>query len=280
MNSPGVNPHRVSQAHVDWLEARFSARDWAILGTVNRLRLATGQHLERLHFAELAGRSRAVSRWRVLARLVEWRVLVPLDRRIGGSLKGSAQTVFAVDSAGTRLLRHRSNEQSNRRPVRRPGLPGERFVRHTLAVTDLYVQLVVQSRGGGFTLADFAAEPSCWWPDGQGGWLKPDAYAVLSSQDFDEHVWLEVDLATESLPALRRQLLAYLDFVHRGERGPAAVVPRVLVAVPHKARVQAVADLVAGLPAPAAELFVLNKHEDAVQTLTALVAEPPEADPV
>lgn len=37
----------------------------------------TGSQLERLAFMDLVGRSRSVVRWRVLKRLVDWRVLVP-----------------------------------------------------------------------------------------------------------------------------------------------------------------------------------------------------------
>jgi hypothetical protein len=67
---------------------------------------------------------------------------------------------------------------------------------------------------------------------------------------------VEVDLATESLPTLRRKLLSYLDVVERGQLGPANLVPRVLVSCISPARTEAVRSVIARLPEPATDLFV------------------------
>jgi hypothetical protein len=88
-------------------------------------------------------------RWRVLKRLVDWHILLPLPRRVGGSLRGSARLAYALDTAGERLLRLRRNLRRDEERIRRPGTPGERFVQHTLAVTELFVQLVERSRRDG-----------------------------------------------------------------------------------------------------------------------------------
>src|SRR5579859_6901271 len=92
--SDRAGPQRVRAAYVQWVAERLSERDWAIVEIVNRLRLVRGDHLERLFFSDLAVGSRVVSRGRVLRRLVAWRVLDVLPRRIGGDRRGSSASVF------------------------------------------------------------------------------------------------------------------------------------------------------------------------------------------
>jgi hypothetical protein len=259
----GRPPQRVRISHVEWVADRLSDRDRAIIGTINRLRIATGLQLERLHFTDLSGRSRNVKRWQVLKRLVDWRVLMPLTRRIGGPLHGSAKLVYALDSAGQALAAFDANRQAVAMQVRRPGPPGERFVAHTLAVSELYVRLTEIAARRAFQLTAFDAEPACWVRSGLGGWLKPDAYAVLSSDDYDDALWIEVDRATEHLPTLRRKLVSYLDFMQRGQLGPGGIMPRVLLTVPGEGRLDAVRSLLAHLPAPADRLFHLAQESDA-----------------
>lgn len=86
-----------------------------------------------------------------------------------------------------------------------------------------------------------------------------------------EHWWIEVDLATESLPTVKRKLLAYLDFVERGQLGPGNLVPRVLVSAVTPVRCAALRSVIARLPAPAADLFVaLSDHEAAAHLVQSL----------
>ena len=254
---------RVRSGHLAWLADRLGARDQAVMATLNQVQLATGHDLERLHFADLAeGRSRVVSRSRTLARLVRWRVLMALPRRVGGTGQGSTVTVYALDTAGIRLL----HEQYRHDPavrVRRPGVPGERFVKHVLATTGLYVDLVEADRAGRLVLREFRAEPR--WPDGLGSWLRPDAYAVVSRAGVDQLWWVEVDLATESLPTIRRKLRAYVDFWQRGGLGPRGVMPRVLVTVPSERRAADICDERRTLGPLAGELVRVVLHRDAIQ---------------
>ncbi len=263
MSPAGSGPQRVRAGHVAWVAERMSARDWAIVQTVNRLRLVTGWQLERLHFAELVGRSRAVSRWRVLKRLCDWRVLMAMSRRVGGSLRGSTKLAFALDSAGQRLLQLPRHGGTSGVVVRRPGVPSERFKEHSLAVSELYVCLVELACSQAFTLGTFLAEPACWWPDGRGGRLEPDAYVSVSTAKVTDHWWVEVDRDQESLPTMRRKLMVYLEFLHSGQVGPGGVMPRVVVMVPNERRREAVRGVVALLPGVAGELFVVARQEGA-----------------
>lgn len=138
---------------------------------------------------------------------------------------------------------------------------------HTLAVSELYVALVERSHIGQFELDDFQTEPAAWVRDGLGGWLKPDAFAKLRAGTVHDYWWLEADLATESLPTVRSKLLAYLDFVARGQLGPDDIVPRVLVGVPGKARLTAVQRIVNTLPPPADHMFRVAELSNAATVM-------------
>ncbi len=254
-------PGRVRAAHVEQMREAMSGREWAALRAVAKLRLVTGKQLERLCFAEDLGEaSRAVVRRRVLGRLVRARVLTTLVRRIGGVHAGSAGLVYHLDTAGLRLLAAEST-------ARRMDPPGERYMRHVLAVSELYVALVERAREGEFRLVRFAAEPASWWPDGRNGLLKPDASIRVANEDHHDSWWAEVDLATESLPTLGRKLTAYLDFYNRGQLGPGKIMPWVLVTAPNAKRYSDIVRLIRQLPRQADELFTVAVHNDAAEVI-------------
>ena len=133
MSGIGRGRQRVRLPHVEQLMQTLSARDWSIIQTVCHLRLVSGDQLERLHFSDLSIHSQSVMRWRVLKRLTDARVLLPLERRIGSAQHGSAGLCYTLDSAGQRLVQLRANMEAPDERLRRPRLPGERFVAHTLA---------------------------------------------------------------------------------------------------------------------------------------------------
>lgn len=224
-----------------------------------------GEGIGRLHFADLSPVSRDRTRRRVLRRLVSWRVLRTLDRRVGGVRAGSDGLVFALDTAGVWLTRLHHADDAGAAP-RRPSQPGAAFTSHILAVTALYVGLVEQARQQPVEVRQFLAEPACWLPDNAGGYLKPDAYTVLAAGHRDEW-WIEVDQVTEAMPRLRRKLLTYLDYANTGGIGPAGVLPRVLITTPTPHRCRAIGDLITGLPPPAMQFFETCTHATAIDHL-------------
>ena len=253
---------RAGAAHLAWVGERLSDRDRSVVVTLSRLRLASGRQLERLHFAAgLAPQSGPVVRRRVLSRLAspEWRVLITFERRIGGARAGSAGLVFALDTTGHQLMDTAGLH-------RRPNVPTERFWRHLLDVTELYVQLI--ERAGEFDLTTYTTEPACWWRDSYGAWLKPDAYLTLTTSDLEDDWWIEVDRATESLPTLRRKLMTYVEFARTGQRGPSGVVPRVLITVPSRERALAVQRVINRLPAPATDFIYVTEFDGAAKILS------------
>lgn len=256
MSRAAGRPARVRMPYVEQLAERLSSRDWMILLTLNRVRIATGLQLERLHFSELTGRSRSVKRADVLKRLVDAGVLTSFERRIGTAIRGSAQQRYLLDTAGSHLAQLHFIRESLKTRVRRPRVPGDRFIKHALAVTELYVELVERVRLATFVLGEFQVEADAYWPDGLGGWVKMDAFVRLERGDTADYWWYEADMATEDLDTtIRKMLLTYIDFVQRGQLGPDGVVPRVLIGVPTDKRREAVQDVIDELPSPADALF-------------------------
>jgi hypothetical protein len=257
---------RLRQAGIERLADQLSDRDRAIIRDLARVRVLTGSQLSRLHFTDLSPSSRDRTRRRVLARLVDLGIVTTLARRTGGARAGSAGLVFALDSAGQRLLPLLGDGDQPSR-TRRPWTPGALFLAHTLDVSELYVGLREAERTAALELGRFAVEAAAWHPTGFGGVIKADAYMVLRAGEVEDTWWAEVDRATESLPTLRGKLLAYVDFANTGQLGPDGVVPRVLVTAPHEKRLTAIQELITSLPEPAAALIQATLFSQAITHL-------------
>lgn len=255
----------------------LTVRDWSIIRLLYQLHLATGSQLERLVFPNLLiNHSRHVVRGRVLKRLVDSHVLITLDRRITAAGHRSGELCYALDVNGYRVLQIRANRETPDIRIRRPWLPGDRFVRHTLAVTELYVSLEELSRRSLFVINAFKAKKYAHWPNGLGGWLRPDAFIQLRHRevaDYWHYWWYEADMGTESLPTLQAKLLSYLDCAQRGQLGPDGIIPRVMVGVVTVKRKAAVEAWLEGLSAPAAELFRVADMPKVAQVMADEITE-------
>ena len=269
--TPGAR--RATAAAVDRVASQLTPRDEQIIRDVDRLRVVTSGHLQRLRFSDLTGAHGDRTRRRVLARLVSLGVLTTLERRIGGIRAGSAGLIFSLDILGQRIARQLEAVAGDRPRTRHPGTSTDRFLRHSLAVTELYVGLVETTRDTTVSLDRFDAEPACWWQDSTGSWVKPDAALTLSTGEVEDRWDIEVDLATESLPTLARKLRSYLDLYERGDTDGSGVLPRVLVTVPDERRLQATTGLIRQLPAPADELLHVMQFENAVRYLLDAIRE-------
>lgn len=220
------------------LREELSSRDLAVLADVGRFRLLTSRQVELLHFADAATDLTAarITR-RVLRRLTELNLLYRLDRQVGGLYGGSAAFAYALTAAGQRLL-----DEGRPDAPRRLREPSPLFVRHTLAVAELYVRLVAEVRAASdVTLLDVQTEPACWrrWTraDGSAELLRPDLYLALA-EGLDELRWfVEVDLTTEHRPALQRKCRAYQRYMESGvEQTRDGVFPQVLWVTPDARR--------------------------------------------
>jgi len=149
------------------------------------------------------------------------------------------------------------------------------FESHVLAVSELAVRLTESARTGAFSIDEFRAEPGCWrWSSTVGGGrqvLKPDAFLRVGVEEYELAAFVEVDLASESLPTITRKCMAYIDYWKSGaEQRLHDFFPRVWWLVPHARRLQAITDVLKRLPADARDLFKVVQFDHAVRALTAV----------
>lgn len=228
---------RVSRGDIERLGARLNERDWAITRFVDRHQYATTIQIRRTFFTGHATQSAATRACtRVLDRLLVLRVLTRLERRIGGNGHGSAAFVWCLDVVGERLTRVAG------KPRRRFHEPSYMFLAHTLAITDTHVKLREAERAGTYTVSRIEIEAGAWRPyltaTGAKSMLKPDLMVTLTTTDYEDHWYIEIDLATESMPVLLRKCRAYEDYRRTGRaQADHGVFPRVLWVMPTSARV-------------------------------------------
>jgi len=262
---------RVTNAYVERLAAELPERDLALVETLDRFRVATASQLRRLHFTSGTKASNARQVWRRLRTLTDLRVVTVLERRIGGGRGGSSQAVFALDVAGQKL--GAACGPAGGRRLRRPWTPGNQFLAHAVAVTELYVVLSERTRAGGGEVLAFDAEPLCWRRfTGSGGaavWLKPDAFVRFGAGEYEHLSFVEVDRATASAPTVARKLDLYRRYWQTGrEQERFGAFGRVLLLAPHVKRRTVLAKAVKSQPTDAQRLFRAGLHEDAADLLT------------
>jgi hypothetical protein len=219
---------RVSRAGLQHLWRSLSERDLAILASVGACRLLTAQQIQRWHFpADARHHTRAgaerVAR-RVLARLVQYRLLARLQRRIGGVRAGSAGYVYALGPVGHRLMDDGGPRQRTREP-------SPQFVDHTLAVAEVVVSLAEADRAAAMELLEWQPEPQCWrrFQTTAGvETLKPDLRLTLADDEQEYHWFVEVDRGTAHLPTLLGKCARYAAYYQTGqEQAAEGVFPRV-----------------------------------------------------
>lgn len=240
----------MTRSDLDTLKDRLTERDYQLLRDVEKYRLLTTRHIQRLHFDPIHPTPTASARAcnRSLSRLRDVRVLRALDRRIGGTRAGSAGFVWYVGPAGERVLRTLDpTPESGRRNYREPS---RHFVEHTLAVAELAVQAIEAGRHGHLEVLQLETEPASWQeslsPFGTVQMLKPDLRLITARGDYEEHWFIEADLASEHLPVIVRQCTAYQTFRATGRYQAAhGLFPAVLWVTPTEARAAALRAAVA-----------------------------------
>lgn len=258
---------RISARQLDSILTNLSDYDQAIISFLADVRLATGVQLaRRLWSSRKPTDAKAYAARRTLRRLEDWRVIDRLGRRMGGVRAGSASIVYCLGPAGRRLLARQGDEKN------RLTAPGERFVRHTLAVTELVVRLHEADLAGELDLIALQTEPRCWRPfSGLMGarlTLKPDLFVRIGSGAFEDRWWIEVDLATEAATTVLSKSKVYLSHYRAGEEQRRhGVYPRVVWAVPDQKRAEQVTDALSELPLGAQRLFAVWPYEEVVGRL-------------
>jgi len=222
---------RVSRRRLEMIADSLHGRDWAILRALQENRFMTSRHISRQHFepdhANPGAAQRAANR--AMHKLQGHGLATTIYRRVGGVKGGSSGFVWALTPAGHRLLGLGADTQ----PRKRNFEPSQRFVEHTLAVSDLRVRLLGME---GISLTDVQTEPRCWRSH-NGNILKPDLYAVTSDGEYDDLWFFEIDLATEAPSRVVSKCEQYQSYYRSGaEQARHGVFPRVAWIVPDPKR--------------------------------------------
>jgi hypothetical protein len=224
----------------------------------------SGRQLERLHFGiehHATALTAARTCRRVLERLVNDRLLVRLDRRVGGVRAGSASFVYGLGPVGQRVLGLDG-------PRRRFREPTATFVTHTLAISELVVTLTLGERGGEFELLELQAEPACWRSLSLQQ-LRPDLFVSLGAGDYEYRYFIEIDLGTESLPRLIAKCETYETYYRTGaEQENHGVFPHVLWIMHDEQRTVKLRDAIRRSRSLTPELFVVTTNDGAFEVLS------------
>ncbi len=211
---PSSPASRVGARQLCRLADRLSDRDREVLQLVAQHRYLTTSQLQHFCFLDHQSESTGgrVTR-RVVRRLEQAGLLRALSRRVGGVRAGSTATIWRLAPAGARIVY--GDEKR-----RRSGEPSERFLNHCLAIADVHVLLHQHRRIEAIEDVAVEVEPASWRTyQGAGGerrWLQPDLYAEITSSDFVDRHFIEVDLGTESLPTLLKKCHQYEEYRRSG----------------------------------------------------------------
>jgi hypothetical protein len=273
--STGKVRRRITKADAAAIVERLSARDRACLDDVARLGTATGRQLERLHYEDTES-GRRIARIE-LGRLADLGVLQRLTRRIGGVRGGSRGYVYAIGVVGQRIL------QPDRTRYREPWTPQPSYLRHALNVSDLYVRLRETERSGGLELVAYHAEPRCWrtfyGPGGAPVILKPDAYAVIYQGEYEDRLFIEVDLGTEDGPRILGKARTFISYWRCGkEQEASGIFPLVCWVTDRNQRRDFLVHTLDRLPEEDRCLFAVTTREDFVNHIAACKQPNPEEE--
>lgn len=243
----------------------LSARDRAVVELVGQLRQATAGQIGTVLFADNASKTPLN---RVLQRLVEQRYLMRLGRLVGGDGGGAQQYTYQLGRKGWRLL---GKEGAYWQP-RAVNL-------HTKMVADCFVQLVTAERAGLLALLGYKPEPECHIEIG-GIRLTPDVYVELGFQQYRRrmNVYVEADRGTEHRATIQEKCVRYWKVYQRWEL---PVFPYVVFVVLDGERAAELANIVAGGPPEAQELFIVSVLGSFPRALAEMVKSGVESvDPV
>jgi len=231
VETPEETAARVSRKQLENFAVDLHGRDQAILNTLYNSRLMTSGQISRQHFEPDHANPNAAQRAanRTMNRLQNHGLITSLNRKVGGISGGSAGFVWELTQPGTRLVNLGLDDQSRKRNFE----PSQHFIKHTLGVSELNVQLLGIDDIG---VVNVQFEPNCWRTY-HGSTLKPDLYAVTSDGEYEDSWFFELDLATEAPSRIVSKCEQYQDYYRSGiEQSDYGVFPAVVWIVPDSKR--------------------------------------------
>ncbi len=232
---------KLTTAQLDQLRSKLTTTDKRILSFMRNLRYMRTSHVQRLFYPQNDSDTLHACKIRTmknLNRLMEWGLVARFEKRIGGVRAGSEGIVWHVTEAGARLLVLGTELQKQRKRFLEP-LPN--FMRHTLAITETFVQIVEICRDDPvMKLEHIEVEPICWREYKKGDKtisLRPDLYARMVTGEYLDHLFIEIDLSTESPSAVIEKCRRYHEYYKTGaEQKKWSAFPLVLWIVPDEPR--------------------------------------------
>jgi hypothetical protein len=258
---------RVHQQEVERLRESLLPRDWAVLDQVRDLRLMTAAQIQAVHFplvdhatAEAAGRACR----RVLARLSRDGLVVRLQRTVGGVRGGSSGWLYAASPLGHRLL-------DGNGPRRRFKEPSITFVHHTLAISQLVVDLIDRQAAKEIEILRLEAEPRCWrrFTSVAGQQIiRPDLFVALGAGEFEHHWFVEMDLGTETMVRRITKCKQYEAYYRSGsEQAAHDLFPKVLWCLPNEILAEELRERIRRTKSLTPEIFETTTRGDVLPVL-------------
>jgi len=266
------NMIRITKRKLEEYSRVLSERDKAVMQSIKMCRFLKTDQVRRLHFAGVTTQSTALrATSRTLTKLHGSGLIQPLRRRIGGVRAGSTSYIWTLKTAGIELLKL-SEETSSSTPQAKPRKriyePTYIFLKHTLAVAELYVRLYTANTDGiSVNLVQAEFEPSCWRgynnPYGVNVTLKPDLYAVTATDGYEDYWFFEVDLDTEAPQRIIQKCERYGNYYLTGrEQADTGVFPQVVWISPDEKRKQTLKRHIRENLSEYVDLFVVITFEE------------------
>lgn len=259
----------ITGSRLQRMAADMTAVDWELLAFVASCRLVSGRQLSVRFW--LADRDRDPARARAarraLKRLSAWRVLDQLPGRARGGLRGGSGTlIYRVGVAGARLLAIRGLHQ------KRLDAPGERYVAHTLACTEMVVRLHAADARGELEVIAVQHEPRSWryflGPMAARLVVRPDLFLRIGAGPLEDRWFVEIDLGTEHKSTIAAKAAGYLAHFRSGaEQHEHSVYPRVLWTTPDTVRTQQLRKVFGRQTAQLQSLFSVCRFDEAIDFL-------------
>lgn len=228
-----------------------------LLTLIREHRFATTHQLMRLTRSEYGSRRSAIRQTlRHLKTLQSEALITHLERRVGGWQGGSQVTIWTLTTTG---LRHLTGATKRLRPHHY----STTFLEHLLAVGETRVLLHETAEQYPGLHIDTVGEPQCWRRfldrHGVAVRLKPDLAVTVTSDQYVDRYFLEVDKATENPARVMRKCWQYVRHRRSGTEQArlGGVYPAVAWIVPNTKRKQQLLRAIDEEPKLPRELFTV-----------------------
>ena len=231
--------HRINEKQLVELLGRLSARDLNVLQTVRKYRFMTSDQVGRLFFQHCTTKTSQTRNQNLLLKRLNGHGLIKaLERRIGGYGGGSGMQIWYLTTAGQRLLTLNEPDILKRKRVAEPSTM---FIAHTLAITEMAVQMTTLCHNShDLELIALDTEPTSWRrfnDNAKAMMLKPDMFAILSYDHYEDRYFMEMDLSTESPRQVVDKCDQYLRYYYSGiEQRETGMFPFVVWVVKDESR--------------------------------------------